>query len=1099
MPEGHNSIDESAKLRPIWPERTRTRLLFGLVIMVLGFIGFAWITREEIARDIISDELARLEIPARYTIRSIGPSEQVLSDVVLGNPDKPDFTAESVIVRLSYGLGTPEIGRIILVNPRLYGSFRAGELSFGTLDKAIFAPSETPPALPDFVLELFDGRALIETDYGAIGVKAEGKGNLADGFAGTIAASVPQLDNGTCSTGKVSLFGRISSDTGLPAFNGPLRVRQLACPSYGAQMRSLDWQLDIEGESDFSGFDAEGALAASMLAGAGVSAGDAAGTIRLNWSEEGWRTRFELKGRNVTAPNVKAAEVSLAGGMRAQNDLTWLNSDIDAGATNVKLVGSAGQWVREQASNEALAPFVPLLERLDRGLQHAQRSNSLQASINVMQGANSISVSIPQALLKGNDGSTIASLSRVRFQFAEQSNVPRIDGNARISARDLPSMSVRMEQGGSNGSVMRVRMEPYAANGASIALPELSLSQSATGAVRFSGRALVTARTIQESRVQGLSVPIEGTWTPDQGLALVTRCSRIEAREIASSGIVLDNPRIELCPRGSGAALRMTGNRLFADLAVRPFALKGSYDGQPAKVSSGRMAFSTTKGLSASDLELNLGEGDGATRFALAKLSGNAAIRLAGTFDGVEVALGVVPLDMTQGAGTWSYRDGVLLLTNGSLAVADRKAEPRFEPLIARGAVLSLDGGIIAAEADLREPFSDRVVTRVLIRHELASGIGSADLVVQDLLFDEALQPAAGADVCLNRATGAPGSRPAKPGLSCLALGIVANVKGTVSGQGQIEWTPEVITSSGTFSTQDSALAAAFGPLERVSGTVEFTDLLALTTAPGQRFTIGAINPGVEVFDGIVDFNLREGQILEIEGGRWPFMGGELKLEPAVLDFRQPMDRRYVLLINGLDAARFVQYMELGNLSATGVFDGSVPIVFDTDGNGRIEQGLLRSRPPGGNVSYVGELTYEDLGAMANFAFQSLRSLDFTQMEVEMNGPLTGEIITRLKFDGVRQGQGASRNFVTSRLARLPIQFRINIRADFYSLLTNLQSMYDPAFVRDPRDLGLLESDGTRFLVPRPPAMPATKPEDIDNSDISDEPAIQPQESEPMP
>ena len=51
-------------------------------------VGFAWITREQIARDIISDEFARLDILASYAIRSIGPSEQVLSDVVLGDPEK---------------------------------------------------------------------------------------------------------------------------------------------------------------------------------------------------------------------------------------------------------------------------------------------------------------------------------------------------------------------------------------------------------------------------------------------------------------------------------------------------------------------------------------------------------------------------------------------------------------------------------------------------------------------------------------------------------------------------------------------------------------------------------------------------------------------------------------------------------------------------------------------------------------------------------------------------------------------------------------------------------------------------------------------------
>ena len=96
------------------------------------------------------------------------------------------------------------------------------------------------------------------------------------------------------------------------------------------------------------------------------------------------------------------------------------------------------------------------------------------------------------------------------------------------------------------------------------------------------------------------------------------------------------------------------------------------------------------------------------------------------------------------------------------------------------------------------------------------------------------------------------------------------------------------------------------------------------------------------------------------------------------------------------------------------------------------------TRPPGGTVSYVGDLTYEDLSPIANFAFDALKSLDYSQMRIVMEGPLTGEIVTRVRFDGVRQGDAARSNFVTRRLAALPLQFRINVRAQFYQLLTNL-------------------------------------------------------------
>jgi len=66
--------------------------------------------------------------------------------------------------------------------------------------------------------------------------------------------------------------------------------------------------------------------------------------------------------------------------------------------------------------------------------------------------------------------------------------------------------------------------------------------------------------------------------------------------------------------------------------------------------------------------------------------------------------------------------------------------------------------------------------------------------------------------------------------------------------------------------------------------------------------------------------------------------------------------RRYTLVIEGMNVARLIERMDLANLAATGVFDGTLPLVFDENG-GRIEKGELRARPPGGNVSYVGALT----------------------------------------------------------------------------------------------------------------------------------------------
>ena len=171
-------------------------------------------------------------------------------------------------------------------------------------------------------------------------------------------------------------------------------------------------------------------------------------------------------------------------------------------------------------------------------------------------------------------------------------------------------------------------------------------------------------------------------------------------------------------------------------------------------------------------------------------------------------------------------------------------------------------------------------------------------------------------------------------------------------------------------------------------------------------------------------------------------------------------------------AARFLAQMELANLAATGTFDGSLPLVFDQNG-GRIEGGMLVSRPPGGSLSYVGALTYKDLSPMANFAFDALKSLDYRAMQIGMDGALEGEIVTRVRFDGVKQGSGAKRNFLTRRLARLPLQFNVNLRAPFYGLINSVKAMYDPAYIKDPRSLGLIDAQGRPV---KRPAIPGPQP-----------------------
>ena len=438
-----------------------------------------------------------------------------------------------------------------------------------------------------------------------------------------------------------------------------------------------------------------------------------------------------------------------------------------------------------------------------------------------------------------------------------------------------------------------------------------------------------------------------------------------------------------------------------------------------------------------SDVTVDIGNTNGVSmRFANVNATLGEVVR--GKFVDGEVQIAPVPLDIFDASGEFTFANNVLNVFEGAFRLEDRAQEDRFKPLLGRGATMSWDGDLIKADAAMYAPTHSTPILRSEIFHSVLVGNGFADLTVDGLRFDPTLQP---------------------DDLTELALGVVANVDGVVSGTGRVDWTPQgEVTSSGKFATEALDLAAPFGPTKGIAGEIVFTDLLAITTAPQQQLTVQSINPGIEVFDGLLNYRLENGQLVLIDEGTWPFMGGTLTLERSSFGFSREEERHFTMTIRGAEAALFLQQFDFANLSASGTFDGELPLIFEGV-EGRIVGGKLTARPPGGNLSYVGELTYEDMGAVANFAFSSLRSLDFEEMTLEIDGPLTGDLVTKVQFNGVSQGQGAKQNIITRQVAKLPIQFNVNIKAPFYQLITSLRSLYDPAFVRDPRDVGLVADD----------------------------------------
>ncbi|PKB24969.1 dicarboxylate transport [Novosphingobium kunmingense] len=1053
--------DTADQIEVVPARRKRSCLALALMITaVLGLvtIGVVWWQRYGIANRIIAGQLGDLGLPATYKIESISTRHQVLTDIVIGDPRRPDLTVERAIVQITPRFGTPTIETVTLIRPRLYGTLRDAKISFGTLDKVLFRDTGGEGGLPDLNLTLVDGRARLETDMGVIGVKAEGAGNLRGGFNGMIAAVAPELAFGSCKATGASAFGAVKVMAAKPGFAGPLRFGKLDCPAQGLAIRSAALQLTAETTEKFDRFAGtyDASVQGLAMAGAAMAASTAKGDFTYAGGDV--TASYDLAAKDLRSTYGAAGALGLEGVVRTRDRFATIEAD---GAISGEAVRPS-QVFDKALADAALAGrdtlVAPLASQIRAALLREGRASSLTGTYVFRKGGNVTSLVVPRAALRGTSGADILALSRFQLTAIGKAT-PQFVGNFVTGGEGLPRIEGRIEAQAGGTTLGRFRMAEYRAGDTRLALPELALVQRPGGELGFAGRAQVTGR-LPGGIAQNLLLPIDGTWSSARGLSVWRRCTPVAFDRIAVGSISLDRRSLVLCPGGGGAILRSDRAGTRFAVGTSSLNLSGKLGSTPLRMRSGAFGFAWPGAVAANNLVIELGPVNEATLLNVRTLRGTMGAVSSGTFAGTDFKLANVPLDVFDAGGRWRWVGKDMALSGVSLRLEDRLADARFRPLVARDASLTLKSTTFTADAVLREPRSDRHVVTAHIVHDLDSERGFADLDVPGLVFDRQMQPTT---------------------LTRLALGVIANANGTVDGKGRIDWQRGAVTSTGRFHTDSLDFAAAFGPVKGATGTLYFDDLLGLRTARNQTLRFASINPGIEATDGELSFQLEEGLHLQVNGATWPFLDGELRLRPTGLQLGRSEMRRFTLEVIGIEAGRFVERMNLANISASGKFDGTLPLVFDENG-GRIEGGKLVSRPPGGNVSYVGELTYKNLGAMANFAFQALRSLDYKQMTIAMDGELEGDIVTRVRFDGVTQGTGARRNFITQRFANLPIQFNVNVRAPFQKLIGTFRSLYDTKALRDPRELGLIDKDGKPVSAsvtnPAPAEDPLVQPSD---------------------
>ena len=1022
------------------------RRIFGSVALLLAILlVFAWSQRNSIADRFVQNAFAERGIKASYKIDTIGFRTQRIRDLVIGDAARPDLTARLVEIDVALNFSGANLRDVRADGVTLHGRYVNGKLSFGELDKFRDPTSAEPFEWPDIAVKIRNARARIDTPWGVIGAGMNGSGLLRNRFTANLALRSPGLAFADCSAADLKFDGKIILEWREPRLIGPMIATAGKCIGAGIMLAAPRFETDLKLSERFNSWAGKLAYTAKAFDIPKAQMKDVAGTLSVDGTMK--RTNFALaleKAYLRSAPlSVRRFTVNANGYAGQLNDRIAVSvrgtTVINGGAFDRGTI----MGLRDLAAQTRDTPIGPIFAGMAPALERAGDQFTARADFDGFQDfqgrreaiiANLAFTSASGVRLRQN-GKFGVSASSARWQL----NAP---AQLILSGANIPASSLTLAQSGKNWTGNLV-IAPFAARGASLAVSKLAFNGIPGGAWRFAGQARMSG-PLPDGFVSGLNVPISGRYNAGV-LSLYDGCQNLSFTALRVSNLKLRGQSLRLCPDAGRSMLTYReGNALFAT-NVAGFGASGNLGRTPVAARSTNVRFTLDDGFTAQNVVVELGQPDAQTNLRMATLLGSFRQGGAtGTLTQGAGQIGNVPLLIDEASGEWRYLDGILTL-NARLGVLDAEQIDRFKPMLVPDMLLTVENSIITAIGHLVEPTTGTRISDVDIRHDLKSASGRALLAVDDLRFDKKFQPEL---------------------LTPLTLGVVANVDGRVSGDGRIEWDGAGVRSTGRVSTRGMNLAAAFGPVEGLSTEMVFSDLLGLETSGGQIATLASVNPGIPALDGKISYRLLPNRQVAIESGRWPFAGGELILEPTVLDFGVDSERRLTFRVIGVDAEKLLAGYDFQNLRVTGVFDGVLPMVFNQDG-GRIVGGALVSRPGGGEVSYLGELAYKDMGVFANYAFNALRSIRYSTLTIGVGGDLGGEIVTDISFTGLQQGTLAKRNFITRQLARIPIKFNVSVTAEFLKLIGSIRGLYDANYAAD-RDLQYLLEEQKKQEAPQP-------------------------------
>src|SRR5918998_4491091 len=289
----------------------------GLLILLLVALAALWIARRPIATSFLAGEFDRRGVEATYRLDRVGLRTQQVSNLVIGDPRRPDLTARfaQIQTRITWN-GSVEVYRVVARGVRLRGRIVKGKVSWGQIDKLLPPPTDKPFALPDFVLDIADSSISLATPFGPLGVSLNGTGNLSGGFKGRAAAASSRLIPGLCQLQNLRANVAIAVEARRPHVEGPLQVSRLVCPKSRFEIVEPRFDINSRFNESFTRYDGSGRMAIRTLVAAENGLSAFTGDLTFRGDPSATYGAVKLSARQSRLATIYAERTRLAGRYR---------------------------------------------------------------------------------------------------------------------------------------------------------------------------------------------------------------------------------------------------------------------------------------------------------------------------------------------------------------------------------------------------------------------------------------------------------------------------------------------------------------------------------------------------------------------------------------------------------------------------------------------------------------------------------------------------------------------------------------------------------------------------------------------------------------